>query len=69
MLCWCNKTLDICTFVVVGKNTNGMLVTFPRFETNAEKYIYLIDTPCVAIGKGGDGVRYDVYAVKPAPKL
>ena len=31
-----------------------MLVTFPRFETNAEKYIYLIDTPCVAIGKGGD---------------
>ena len=53
----------------VGKNTNGMLVTFPRFETNAEKYIYLIDTPCVAIGKGGDGVRYDVYAVKPVPKL
>ena len=47
----------------------GMLVTFPRFETNAEKYIYLIDTPCVAIGKGGDGVRYDVYAVKPVPKL
>ena len=41
-----------------------MIKTSPRFETGDERYEWLNNTFCVAIGTTtNDGVEYEIYAV------
>ena len=54
-------------FIYVSYNglvTKQGITATPSFETNAPQYAWLNTVVCVAIGKGGNGVMHDLYAVK-----
>jgi hypothetical protein len=57
----------LVTYVGLGRNVEGgglRLLTNPRFETGDERYAWLNDTFCVAVGEQVEtGVRYELYAV------
>jgi hypothetical protein len=57
----------LLTYVGFGKPTGDgglRILTNPRFETGDERYAWLNDTFCVAVGERTEsGVRYEIYAV------